>query len=261
MNPRNIGVHALEHLPAFRAQVDTREANRVVDVLAATLADAQAFLVPTGLFNSKTDLARLVGLIKLPAPAIFLETDGGLALLAMSAALAGVDPQHGDTLIWPVSRDALSPVACTFHERDLAEVAETGRLRVTPLLLNPDAARFLDQADPQTFFNLYLSTLGELCALLACRNIHTEVIQAPDRLNRARLGRGKLPFSDYHALVVHLTENRRQGLYGPDGGHASPRAHLRRGHIRRLPQGPVWVSHCIVNPGREWAVKGYRLAA
>ena len=50
-------------------------------------------------------------------------------------------------------------------------------------------------------------------------------------------------------LVVDSAKERRPSEE-LGGTHASPRTHLRRGHIRRLRWGPkVWVNSCVVNPG------------
>lgn len=42
--------------------------------------------------------------------------------------------------------------------------------------------------------------------------------------------------------------------------HASPRVHLRRGHIRRLPSGNIWIQPCVVgNKKNGMVVKNYAI--
>lgn len=90
-------------------------------------------------------------------------------------------------------------------------------------------------------------------ALSMCGNVSSEVIPAPQRLNRKREANGKPPLFDTRVLMVE--ERGYAGQAGGHGGgnsmHASPRAHLRRGHIRRLEPGRnVWVNAAVVNAHR-----------
>lgn len=91
----------------------------------------------------------------------------------------------------------------------------------------------------------------ELSAALACTNVTTEVL-SPNRVARAAKPASML--FDYHVLMIrpgaeHATSEDKGGT------HASPRTHLRRGHIRRLAWGPrVWVNSCVVNPSATGTV-------
>lgn len=98
-------------------------------------------------------------------------------------------------------------------------------------------------------------------SLLQCVNVETEIIPAPERLNKKRVAQGKLPFVEYKRLVVRRTLPER--LTPGDATHASPRQHLRRGHIRRLPSTrTVWVSQCLVgDPQKGFIVKDYVVRA
>lgn len=69
--------------------------------------------------------------------------------------------------------------------------------------------------------------------------------QTKASVNAKRTNQGKPPLYDYHCLTV--TTNRQSSAKGQGTGtHASPRQHLRRGHIRRLPDKKVWVNSCVV---------------
>ncbi|WP_341326353.1 hypothetical protein [Methylotuvimicrobium sp. KM2] len=82
-----------------------------------------------------------------------------------------------------------------------------------------------------------------LLEILSCKNVVTETVQPPKALNKKRLAKGKLPFFEYKILTLpnESVSNKASG-----GTHASPRVHLRRGHIRRLPGKNIWVNATIV---------------
>jgi hypothetical protein len=90
------------------------------------------------------------------------------------------------------------------------------------------------------------SMLIQTCAVLNCSNITTADIEAPKFLNKKRSEKGKQPFFSYK--VLQLCEEKSQQASGMGGGsHASPRMHLRRGHLRRLENKTIWVKPAMVN--------------
>ena len=87
-----------------------------------------------------------------------------------------------------------------------------------------------------------------LIYLLNARNVATDIVNPPARLQQAAISRGAVPFDIYHVLVLKPTQNRNAESTG--GTHASPREHLRRGHIRRLANGDmIWIESTTVNRG------------
>lgn len=98
----------------------------------------------------------------------------------------------------------------------------------------------------------------ELIEALSCRNVRAKKIEQP-RLRKAGLSKGR-EFFDYHVLTIDGAHGESQTL---GGSHASPRFHLRRGHIRRHPTaGNVWVNACTVGDRSIGSVaKDYRIAA
>lgn len=101
-----------------------------------------------------------------------------------------------------------------------------------------------------------------LMAALSCSNIQTKEMPAPDKLNIKRSKSGKQPFFSYRVLMLdEMAEPKGHAL---GGSHASPRVHLRRGHIRRLPGKQVWVNSSVVgckelgSVGKSYAMKNAR---
>lgn len=96
-------------------------------------------------------------------------------------------------------------------------------------------------------------------AVIACSNVETVAHPAPAALNRKRAKAGKVPIFEHRTLVLSGGGGSKGA---PNGGtHASPRVHLRRGHIRRLPGKTVWVQACVVGDksrgvvSKDYAVK------
>ena len=124
--------------------------------------------------------------------------------------------------------------------------------------LDRDALGELGQRYLTDAYNAYL----DLCATLACKNVHAQRHQQPEKLQKARAKQGKRPLRDFHVLTVDGNPSNGGGAIGMDSGdRTGPRAHMRRGHVRRLgPDRLTWVSPCMVNAGAsEFVGKAYRV--
>jgi len=118
-------------------------------------------------------------------------------------------------------------------------------------------ANIRGQAD--AFGDLQLDLMDECgamldaCIVLNCDNADTEIIPAPQKLNRKRATTGKPPLFDYRVLVLKPGSGQPPGdSHG--GTHRSPRTHVRRAHLRRLKDRTVLVRSALVNPDNA---KGY----
>jgi len=95
-------------------------------------------------------------------------------------------------------------------------------------------------------------------------NIGRERIAPPEKLNKKRISNGKPPFFEAWVLDVDRrapsAESSREG-YSLEGSRASPRLHLRRGHIRRLsPERITYVRGTAVGSLRSGQIeKTYRV--
>ncbi len=98
------------------------------------------------------------------------------------------------------------------------------------------------------FYSGPISTMLDFLNALACKNVHIEKSPAKSTKQGKKV-KAALPFDDYHFLTVDVPGKSGSRGEGLGGSHRSPREHLRRGHIRRLDSGPIWVNACVVNAG------------
>lgn len=79
-----------------------------------------------------------------------------------------------------------------------------------------------------------------------CCNVERIEEKAPPKLNTARAKRSKMPLFSTWTLNINLAHPGSSSSKS-NGTHASPRVHLRRGHVRRYQSGLwVWVQPCVV---------------
>jgi len=102
----------------------------------------------------------------------------------------------------------------------------------------------------------------ELLEALSCSNVTHEPIETIDpRKNAKRIKAGKLPIYETRILTIEAGKSTQSGqTHG--GSHASPRQHLRRGHIRRLADKKIWVNSCVVGKAETGVIeKQYHVKA
>lgn len=107
-----------------------------------------------------------------------------------------------------------------------------------------------------------VSAVLELCEALTCSNVTTAIHQRCSMKNEKRAGCNKLPI--YETKVLVLNTDSKQSKLASDNqilsGKASPRQHLRRGHIRRLQTSNIWVNSCVVGDAANGLIeKQYRV--
>jgi hypothetical protein len=90
------------------------------------------------------------------------------------------------------------------------------------------------------------SVLLEFLEALSCSNVGFEPIEKVNFvMNAKRIKNGKLPLYETYTLLINTNDSdKSSNVLG--GTHKSPRQHLRRGHIRRLPNKKVWVNSTVV---------------
>lgn len=98
-----------------------------------------------------------------------------------------------------------------------------------------------------------------VCQILANNHVETFDIEPDAKENRVRRIKGNAPLFTYKTLVIG--DPKPQIKVHKGGTHASPRAHLRRGHYRTGKNGNrFWVSAAFVNGSTPGFVhKDYKL--
>lgn len=83
-------------------------------------------------------------------------------------------------------------------------------------------------------------------SIIACSNVELKDNTKYNKTIRRGKVKNGLPLYTYKTL--HIKTNKPASKSESLGGtHASPRVHLRRGHIRKLPNGnTTWVQSCVV---------------
>lgn len=96
----------------------------------------------------------------------------------------------------------------------------------------------------QAYWSVHFAV--EALNLINCSNIIIKDNQPSKFINQKRKKKGKAPLFCYKTLHIDTGE-RTETKGSGTGTHASPRVHLRRGHIRKLANGKtVWVQPCLV---------------
>ena len=88
-----------------------------------------------------------------------------------------------------------------------------------------------------------VTAVAKFLKMLSCKNVDHIEMKPDAQLQKARIKRGKLPL--FSAWVCVLKGKSKSGEW-LGGTHASPRLHYRRGHVRNLAKGPIWVRECMV---------------
>lgn len=104
-----------------------------------------------------------------------------------------------------------------------------------------------------------LGRLFELLEALSCYNVSMANYQDQSPSNDKRIKAGKIPIYETKMLVVNTSYVSGKSV-SRDGSHASPRQHLRRGHIRRLEGRNIWVNACVVGDATKGVInKQYQI--
>jgi hypothetical protein len=94
-----------------------------------------------------------------------------------------------------------------------------------------------------------------LCCAMNCSNVVTDTAKV--RTIKPYEKRKAKEHFEYKFLKI-IVPKKHYNSGTPTGTHASPRTHLRRGHIRRFTNGTyTWVQSTLVNPGHGGIDKEY----
>jgi len=106
-----------------------------------------------------------------------------------------------------------------------------------------------------------IACLMRFIQIMNCSNVVIKNNLPPEKVNKKRAKKGKPPLFEYKTLEltsINSKSNEHQG-----GTHASPRWHLRRGHIRHLQNGnEIWINDCSVGSVTKGIInKDYKFKA
>lgn len=178
---------------------------------------------------------------------------------------------HPDVMGWVLSPDWDRPLANTvfddiYHEPDYETDEDDDGLRMygfpvstCPQILNDSIKEHGEEAAKSAIKDIgtEVSALLELCEALSCSNVKHEVMQTfHPNINQRRIRDGKTPFYETRTLWIDVPGGSKDSGDHQGGTHRSPRQHLRRGHIRRLPTGKkVWVNAAVVGAKESGLIK------
>lgn len=233
-----------------------------VTALALSLRHAQKFFLPDGgeLFDTK--YTALPATLRLPYPHTCIEhSDKNLESYSRRIILAMEHEKHIQvTMVSDTPDRGWVPLQAT--ARIIRDFDGGGRPGIEVGCWNDHAQRKYKHAGimQDVFDTMHdcVRVVLSLLEVLQCSNVTTETVTPSAALNKKRARNGKEPFDSYHVLKIptHATRAEDQG-----GSHASPRQHLRRGHVRRLATDKTtWVNATIVGSAKNGTVtKDYRV--
>ncbi|OTG99517.1 hypothetical protein [Acinetobacter sp. ANC 4973] len=217
--------------------------------------------------NSFEFLGRFVEEISLPYESIVFEVDSFISGAAQNSPMLILLKQIDDSIYmqvafkndewagdWVIIETENEPVQLVFNRKKI-------HLALSMNTNNPD----LDDLQIEKIKNLYHScvfgTFVSFICALSCKNtkIEDSPIKQSSVKNSLRKSKGKLPFFTHKILTIDGSSTSTRG--SNSGSHSAPRVHLRRGHIRRLPNKNVWVNSCVVGDkskgmvSKDYAVK------
>lgn len=270
----NYSAEAIDALVELSKREDIPIAARISGLVADMLTSAHKFTLPDyGVITDAGVKEWWFDRIRLPFPVVALEFDAPPKLPE-----ARVRGDKRVVLAWEKDGPAGEPVVSVLplawssksqrwipylafielpcesrneYAAALVPFGEPGRLAME---------KYSDKDAKQIFLKesaMEIAAVADFCAAMACTNVSTDIIR-PNR--EARAARPASTLFDYHVLMIRAGAEH-QTSEDKGGTHASPRTHLRRGHIRRLAWGPrVWVNSCVVNPSAIGTVnKDYRV--
>lgn len=160
--------------------------------------------------------------------------------MQMLMIVAGNDPEEGIVLsLWRIPAKS-KPVKSSA----IVYVIDNGVVRYGPL----DDAEPIPDDEARMILGFASAWLGSMSRPV---NAYVPVVQQTFT-NKRKIAQGKLPSYDWRTVVIEAVKARALPM---GGTHASPRAHDRRGHIRRLRSGgQVWVRDCRVGDASKGTV-------
>lgn len=248
--------------------------------LADRITAAEHFELPEGGYLFDDDLNAIAGLaLRLPFPLTTIEFIGrdpaGHTLRRMGLCSDFQDDSGARHIrVVAFARDegrwGLVPVAIDFSADGWEKISADGinfcefaddpalappappRYAFRPVRIMADSAKHVTEdrralVEQIAGATAVAESLLSMLSALACSNVRAEVKEPVDpKVNARRIRAGKLPLWETRVLTV-ICPRHAIHRTGTAGDRASPRQHLRRGHVRHLADGRrVWINAAIV---------------
>lgn len=259
--------------------------------LADRIARAEHFELPAGGHLFDDDLNALAGLaLRLPFPLVTIEYIGrdpaGRALRRLGLCSEFLDPSGARYIrvvafVRDEGRWGIVPVAIEFSsdgwenlsadgipfsefaaDPDLAPPAPPRyAFRPVPLMaesaqqVTADRRALVEQIAAAT---AVAESLLSMLSALACSNVIAEVQENVDpNVNARRVRTGKLPLWETKILTI-VCPHPAIARTGTASDRASPRQHLRRGHVRHLQDGRrIWINAVLVGDPKNGRIRKF----
>lgn len=268
----------LESLPYY-AEMGYRGSHKMVKTVAELIGKAVHFVTPDGGEILNDGLKGLHGMnIHLPYDIMTIEyfvdksqstkTDERETIYISKRLILAVDSKVFNQYIdikadgifvfsccWLDGMWALQPAGAIL-KRDWQSQNNYILVRALPEFLDEEFALGRTTIDDMRFdVSSDCGALMELLEALSCRNVSTANHQDAVVGNAKRVKEGKLPFYQTKMLVINSGYSPSGKTGNGGGSHVSPRQHLRRGHIRRIESGNIWVNSCVVGDSNKGIIK------
>lgn len=244
---KNYAVHAMQAAQEIARNVNvTGSAKQASKDIAYLIPRAQHFAIPDGGKILNDGLMGLIGTeFRMPFDIITVECFCDGAKYCVTA----VQQQEGAECVFFFAGSALGD---KWKVLPLAAILKGVDERGVHMQVVDDSDGYDEIPKSVQFLS---ETVLELCEALSCKNVTHDPIERIDpAVNARRVRAGKLPLFETHQLVIDAGKPVTDSAQG-GGTHASPRQHLRRGHIRRLSSGNVWVNSCVVGSAENGVIK------
>lgn len=245
------------------------KALKVTKSLAMAYKDAEKFILPEyGLImnDSLKGLENFEAELRLPYETLVIEFSDPTAKTILLCHEIRKDEQNNSIAIISLVKGkhdvgfCLSRAACfldtTLYGYENTEVAFGPKVHIKPFdpidmtLLTKETKLVDSEAEYSDMLldikQFLVLPVLELIEALSCKNVTSEYL--PHKHSAAK--HAALGFDEYRVLTIRTKAAHAIGDAKYTGGHASPREHLRRGHIRRHPTaGNIWINSMVVNAG------------
>lgn len=258
---RQLNKHCKEML-SIPNVANSAEAQRLID-LRTLIATTEKFMLPKGgIIFWDPELRGLDGIQvpSLPFKAIAIEYEMSEPESPSAGTLSATK-----RIVFAIDQDDSIAVKACFFLKDrgtwnsipwvliekqnfLHEISNGSRRMSFRLLKNEDYGAYENRQDVLSDdLRDEITVLSGFLNALSCSNVHVSNSDVPKARRKIK---SALPFDSYHVLTIDTPSDSLHGS-STAGGHRSPREHLRRGHIRRLPDSRrIWVNAAVVGAGR-----------